>query len=1262
MECPKCGKEVKDDDKICPHCKKVLKLVCPKCNTANPTPVCTKCGFVILSKCEQCGAITPTIKGKCSKCGFSTYKSVAMASSNIDQFACVTLDFANLDEIKEVINSKRLIEKFIANLDSLVVDFCNSNGLKREIMDGTYIIRFNKSDSFTESAQAAIIGAIDLAKEVIMLNFKLMKAKAISIDCKLAVLKRTVDTVPENYKAGFDIKLVSNFPKELKYLNGFQIITDSYIYQEILEDYSLNSLSSNYVYGEMVAFFELNLKKHLKVEPPKEEEEAPPVNIAQIEEAKENLFDEHEEMENKLYNKDVIVFDDMKCAFLHSTAYDVDTLIANEIAQNHRNIFMVKSNQLFRPDSDRIITRLMAKKLFAKSYKVNCYASMKFKPYGFFYELFSVINNLSRVPKLFASNNLNNVGMFDNKGFLKSFLTLSPLDSSDEPRSIFLDILDKYVNSLGKVLIYINDFEYIDDSSYEILKFIWKMNPSNITFIVSTDMDSTLHKAAHFLLQNPLYAEIRLKPLSIKHIVEVEPKKYSDFANSYYFTSILQGMKGSYIFFKNAIAFLKEKNIIEESKKGLSIVSNKACVIPPALENLMKKRVIALRSKKDAFNLLCTMVFISPMSDLKSLQLLGINNLTDLLKYLVNYQYITISENNISINNYEILKKALDSILNDEEKQEFITQINSLIYSSALITSEELSLNHDNLQNQIKIFEHLSSVTASLGDFSAYLNCSNMLMKLLNQTLTENKDEVLEEQKLKIFENVSNMLNNYTPRKIYGVSKNILSNLEKSDDLTKLVAFSIKMLKTSMTCGNYNYTIELVNKVLAKLHTYSINPDSQNFNISYFIITLIRIEALFSIGKLRECEELGNEIVLLLKSPNLQNQSPDGFTRDEFENVIFNAMTFVGLSKVFLLRKTETIQEFINELKLAFPNLPAQFDYFFALKNIMLGKEIDVDLSSQNDEKFAKIIKSILRAFTANKDDFVRFANDVYEAKICANINDFAQLEILFDLLIGFAYFKLGSLEKAKAIYSNVLEISDVNGFKLAGYVSCYLLSMLYYGTGETETALGLANNTVSHIEKDNNVGDYLFYLFRVLTSGIYMEIGNEEAAAACVQSAAFVKKKDEVVFGLEGVDIEVEERRINDRRKVKQDVGGRRNGQRRITDDMKLVENMPQETPAQAPSDDFKMSKDAPKEEVKKNSILDDMKKLEGMQAQAPKPAAQKVEYIKIDPNIKAEKEEKDSDMEKVLKQKKQLEKEVKEAASQDSSGLKGIGKDFKF
>lgn len=99
MECPSCGAEITDKDKICPKCKKVLRLECPVCSTLNTRKVCEKCGYIIISKCVKCSKINPTINKVCSNCGTSTYASVLVNTSKLEEFAVLTFDFVNLDKI-----------------------------------------------------------------------------------------------------------------------------------------------------------------------------------------------------------------------------------------------------------------------------------------------------------------------------------------------------------------------------------------------------------------------------------------------------------------------------------------------------------------------------------------------------------------------------------------------------------------------------------------------------------------------------------------------------------------------------------------------------------------------------------------------------------------------------------------------------------------------------------------------------------------------------------------------------------------------------------------------------------------------------------------------------------------------------------------------------------------------------------------------------------------------------------------------------------
>src|SRR5574344_1231537 len=263
MKCLKCGKEISENDLHCPNCNRVLKLLCPNCGTINKGNTCKKCGFVIVTKCHKCGTINETIKGKCKKCGFSTYTSAAINASNIDEFACLTVEFSNLEDFKNLFGSTKLFDKFKNNLDTLIVNYTRNFNVKREIINNIYIIRFNKDFSFTESANTAIKASIEIQKLVTELNVKLKKANYAPLNCNIAVLKRDIYSKPSDYNSGFNIKLIYQNTKDSKLLNNLQVLADNHIYNEIADKYSLSALSAVMVKQKMVMLFELNLKKYI---------------------------------------------------------------------------------------------------------------------------------------------------------------------------------------------------------------------------------------------------------------------------------------------------------------------------------------------------------------------------------------------------------------------------------------------------------------------------------------------------------------------------------------------------------------------------------------------------------------------------------------------------------------------------------------------------------------------------------------------------------------------------------------------------------------------------------------------------------------------------------------------------------------------------------------------------------------------------------------------------------------------------------------
>ena len=131
------------------------------------------------------------------------------------------------------------------NLNKLIANYCGNIGTSREILEGIYIIRFNKDDSFKESCLKAAKASLEILEQIGELNFKLEKSKNMLLECNIAILKRDIYATPEDYKSGFDIKLISNGKKELKYINCLQVITDQSINEQICDEFDLNTLSSS---------------------------------------------------------------------------------------------------------------------------------------------------------------------------------------------------------------------------------------------------------------------------------------------------------------------------------------------------------------------------------------------------------------------------------------------------------------------------------------------------------------------------------------------------------------------------------------------------------------------------------------------------------------------------------------------------------------------------------------------------------------------------------------------------------------------------------------------------------------------------------------------------------------------------------------------------------------------------------------------------------------------------------------------------------
>ena len=129
----------------------------------------------------------------------------------------------------------------------------------------------------------------------------------------------------------------------------------------------------------------------------------------------------------------------------------------------------------------------------------------------------------------------------------------------------------------------------------------------------------------------------------------------------------------------------------------------------------------------------------------------------------------------------------------------------------------------------------------------------------------------------------------------------------------------------------------------------------------------------------------------------------------------------------------------------------------------------------------------ILQEFSVLKDDYKRFAQNIYQAKLLASEIHNAELEFLCDLLIAYAYDKNNVVEKARFIYKDVINKSEKSAMFNIILLAKYFLAKQSVSLLPEESLL-LVNDSLAMIRKYDNQAKILYALFEKLYIDIVVE------------------------------------------------------------------------------------------------------------------------------------------------------------------------------
>lgn len=1126
MECPKCGAEIDKSAMVCPNCKKVLKIVCPVCRTVNEKNICKKCGEILVVKCSNCGKINMMKNRKCVKCGYPTEISAVRNESNADTFAVVKIEFPNYDVIKAALGSNQLFTKFKSNIDKLILSCTSPKKVRRQILkNGIYIIRFNKAYTMSSSAKSAIETVIALANKITRLNVKLISKKNISLKANFTIIKRDADKDPYDIETGFQANMLNQSnDKSARALDSCQVMTDDDFEEIYSKTYKMESLDSVLVNGRMKRFFEINIKEFINIdeyikEVQEQEEGANPEipnfihegMLAQDKIVEQSIEEANEIAGEDLYNVDLINFDEINCAFYTTENVRILDNLTEVLQEVPKGIIAIKGSSMYQPYTLRVLSTVSELGLYQNIIPVTCHDNMKYSPYSFFRELVSSIFDFTVSPKLFSTNDFSTFLSFDTDNLLRDLINLKQrgMENLEDTRQKYFEVFLSLLKSIPDTLIYIENFEKADSASMFVLGLLFdNFEQMNISCIISHDKEFSLHKNNHFLLSRPYYTEITLVPASFDSIVAEGGDYYKNIKNDFFFKRIAKYAAGSILFFDYAIQYLVESEVYEFTDNSIVLKNAKTTMLPSSLKLLMQRRLNIMKDNKNLLKLLSMGALLGPRVDRRTVESFGIDKWEELAQDLAQRGFLYFYNDNIYFPNYNILRENIVAVYDEDKLKALVNELFEKVYTDEMPSPEKAKMYEieDEHKKVISEWENLANLDLSMGDFSAYLNCSAELIKSLDKYEKDWSKEELDQYKSTVYENISNNMFEYDPEQTREIADKTLEDLQKSQDKANFTDLCTKMIQGALNHGEYLYALSLTHKILSVMNDASIDPAASNFNLKFLLMSIVHIKILFGIGAFNDCVDIAYNIINVLDETKLDMIDCSLVSKDDFKALLTEGIGYAMISDVLIMR--EDVVEFLNIANKLYDFIPKEYNIFLKLQDLIKGKEVSVTDDDKGNNVFSSLLYYIIKAFTDYKDNPTELAKEIYKSKLVAKEAFLYPFELFADLVIGYAYSELKSYYKASSILYEVVKSAKDKGLNAIMFMGWYVLSVLHMKQGRFDIAYGMLNNSSIQMEKLGGVSDYLMLLNKFTMYKLMKCLKVEDKANICISQANYIVKK----------------------------------------------------------------------------------------------------------------------------------------------------------
>lgn len=1125
MECPKCGNEVKDTEKVCPFCKKVLLLECPICHKMSRNATCDECGYVIIVKCHNCGTPGPNAAGKCRKCGFDTAKSVIMNEAETEEYACLAITFPNLEDLRPALKNKTIFNKFKKKLKQALFAYAANQDNRAQTFGETYVIKYYKEFSLTSSVKKAVKSAIELLNKIGGISYKLKKGKNVRLHCKMTILKKTFETDTNEFNTGLNIKLIKDTTVE-KYTDGLQLITDQYVNNVISRDYTLEMIYSSQVGDELLMFYEFPLED--QIIPIVEEEEKSedsllkgPSELPQL-----KIYDDDDELSELLYgNKAIEITTESR--FVTAPVHDLFNVMKDIMVDN--GVIAIKTTERRELPTKDVLEFL--KTMSSRVYHINCIKSLQYTPYAFFKELFSRVLGVDTKQEGVEARISAGLASIDKDNLIATLLKpKGPFEKSpDEMYAGYSELFKNYLASLSNCVFFIEGFDMIDETSLKIiseyLSSLVNIADLHFTFVVTVRSDYSIYKNISKLLHSPFYKEINVTKGNHQVFLESIQEDLSEIKDTFYLQKLEERCAGSLLYFRHEFQYLMDINVFMIFEGKIMLGSNKTVVYPATVKELLAKRFKSL-PESEGLVLAYTML-LGGYSHTSLLEKLDIENLQEAIDNLVTKNIVYVQDSIVFVQNYRLFKVSLNKYVSPDIKRNLANIIIEKLNIRTFVFDDIMT---DPEERFDRLFEK-GMMSLNYGDFSAFLLCAKEYFKMIEK-LKIKEGELIERKNI-LYNNLVEHLNRYPSTKIYSIAKTILANATKNHDDETIVNVSSLILDSALSGHDYLLASQCMQNILTRILNPSLMAEGQTYNIRYVLYSCINAKLTYNLSRTIECVNICNNILDKITPEFLDELVAKGIDKTQFISYVMDTMVYSALSRIYMC--DGSLEEFLNKVAERLGAEILSKDHLLLLQKLMYNEEFENDLSTSSDS-MSIFISNLIIAFKSFDGDFKTFAQNIYKAKVSVQGPDFYTFSLLCDLLIGYSYQKINlaepvSWKKVEVIYEDVYRLAQRSGLARVAIMANWFKTTLLKDKGLYAEAYDLILSTLSSIKRYGFINQIVMIIIHILMLNIVVKLEDKQAV---IPSLVYKILYMGSVYHLEGYYNFIEDKRLLDEDYVK--------------------------------------------------------------------------------------------------------------------------------